>query len=76
MLSGATFKDIEYCYIDVNGDRKIKIISDQRGGGIGYRFEDGVLRIWLNSDNKTETRVFPTHRVEYVREIERLINKA
>ncbi len=76
MLRGATFKDIEYCYIDVNGTRKIKTISDQRGGGLGYKFEDGVHRVWLNSDNTTETRVFPTHRVEYVREIERLINIA
>ncbi len=73
-MMGQTAKDISYCYLDLNGDRKIKIISDERGGGIGYRIEDGVLRVWMNSDKLNKTITIPIHRVEYVEEIERQID--
>jgi len=73
-MMGQTAKDISYCYLDVHGNRKIKIISDERGGGIGYRVEDGVLRVWMNSDKLNKTTIIPIHRVEYVEEIERQID--
>ena len=69
-MRGSTVKFIDYCYIDVNGTRKVKTISDERGNGsVGYKIDNDTLRVWISSDEMEQTWVFPLRRVEYIREI-------
>jgi hypothetical protein len=73
-MRGETFFDIVYCYIDVNNIRKVKTISDYRGGNVGYKVEDNVLRVWMTSDTLEKTRLIPLDRVEYIEFIQRARN--